>query len=303
MRLLPIIPAIFCVGALILSFLCLFAGSKPGFMEDYSVLNLNTSRIGQNLLNTSSSSSSSNPLSTLFHNITDPLVNDIKSDLNNWATSLAKDLGLKDFYSAHLMDYCEGSYTPGPVPNVTLSKSKIERNVTYCSNRTAMFAFDPKASLQKSLNETGLGVTLDQLNWPKALDDGIRALRTAFKAAFVLYCMGVGFIFVTLVACLFWTSACSDGGRGTALLEIILASLAFITLGIASAVMTAIGVKGNTIIDKYGKSIGVSADRGNGFMGLTWAATGLMVLAAILGCVGCCMKRNRHKVKRVGEKP
>lgn len=36
---------------------------------------LNTSRIGQNLINTTSSSSSSNPISALFHNLTDPLVN------------------------------------------------------------------------------------------------------------------------------------------------------------------------------------------------------------------------------------
>jgi len=201
------------------------------------------------------------------------------------------------------MDYCSGSYTPGPVPNATLKKSKIHRNVTSCSNRTAMFSFDPTAALEKSLNDSGVPITLAQLNWPKDLEKGVRALRTAFKAAFVLYCVGIGFCFLTLIACTFWTSQCSDGGRGTAALEILLAALAFLTLGIASAIATAVGVKGNNIIDKYGKSIGVSADRGNGFMGLTWAATGLMVLAALVGCLGCCMKRNRKSVRPYGEKP
>jgi hypothetical protein len=40
MRLLPIVPVLLSIAALILAFLCLFAGSKPGFMEDYSVLNV-----------------------------------------------------------------------------------------------------------------------------------------------------------------------------------------------------------------------------------------------------------------------
>lgn len=280
-----------------------FPTSIPVLQRTDDCAQLNTSRIGQNLIKTSSGESHSNPLSTLLHNITDPLVNDLKGDLNNFAASLAKDLGLEDFYSAHLMDYCSGRYTPGPVPNATLKASKIDRNVTHCSNRTAMFAFDPKQALQKSLNETGLGVTLDQLDWPKALDDGIRALRTAFKAAFVLYCIGIGFTFTTLIACLFWTSGCSDGGRGTAAIEIVLAGFAFLSLGIASAIMTAVGVKGDSVIDKYGKPIGVSADRGNGYLGLTWAATALMVICSILGCAGCCMKRNRQTVRRVGEKP
>ena len=38
MRLLAIVPMVLCTVALILSLLCLFAGSKKGFMEDYAVL-------------------------------------------------------------------------------------------------------------------------------------------------------------------------------------------------------------------------------------------------------------------------
>jgi len=301
MRLLPIFPVLLSVGALILAFLCLFAGSKPGFMEDFSIVNLNVSRIGQNLI--ADRTTSNNPLTNLLHNLTDPILKPLEADLNNFAASLAKDLGLKDFYSAHLMDYCSGSYTPGPVPNATLKKSKIDRNVTYCSNRTAMFQFDPTAALQKSLNDSGAPITLKQLNWPKDIEDGIKALRTAFKAAFVLYCMGIGFCFLTLLASAFWTTARSDGGRGTAAVEILLATMAWLCLGIASAIATAVGVKGDKIIDKYGKPVGVSADRGNGFLGLTWAATACMVLAALIGCAGCCMKRNRKTVRPYGEKP
>jgi len=165
-----------------------------------------------------------------------------------------------------------------------------------------MFSFDPTAALQKSLNDSGAPITLTQLNWPKDLEHGIKALRTAFKAMFILYCVGIGFIFLTLIASAIWTFL-RDGGRGTAALEIALATLAWLCLGISSAIATAIGVKGDKIIDKYGKPIGVSADRGNGFLAMTWVATACMVLAALIGCAGCCLKRNRKTVRPYGEKP
>lgn len=38
MRLLALVPAVFTAAALVLSFLCLFAGHKKGFMEDYAVV-------------------------------------------------------------------------------------------------------------------------------------------------------------------------------------------------------------------------------------------------------------------------
>jgi general stress protein CsbA len=38
MRILAVLPTVFCTVALVLSFLCLFAGSKKGFMEDYAIV-------------------------------------------------------------------------------------------------------------------------------------------------------------------------------------------------------------------------------------------------------------------------
>lgn len=158
-----------------------------------------------------------------------------------------------------------------------------------------MFAFDPTAALQRSLNESGVDITLADLNWPADLEKGISALRVATKAAFVLYCIGIVFAFLTALVAVFWMVS---GGRMSASLEIFMAIMAFLTLGIASGITTAVAVKGNSVIDKYGKPIGVSADRGNGFLGLTWAATALMFVCSILGCVGCFTKRNRKNVKQ-----
>ena len=43
------------------------------------------------------------------------------------------------------------------MPNATISKSDISKNVTDCSNRTAMYNFDPRQMIQRELNESGHG--------------------------------------------------------------------------------------------------------------------------------------------------
>lgn len=54
MRLSALIPVVLSIAALILSFLCLFAGSKKGFMDSYAVVTVSTlsllSRISQSIL-------------------------------------------------------------------------------------------------------------------------------------------------------------------------------------------------------------------------------------------------------------
>jgi len=272
-------------------------------MEDYSIIALNTSRIGQNLVHLGSNSQSSNPLVSILKNLTKPLTTDISNDLNTAAASLAHTVGVHDFYSAHMLDYCEGSFEPGPVPNATLKASKISRNVTHCSNRTASFDFDPSAALQRTLNQTHTGVTLSDLGWPDDLDKGIRALRDSVRVTFALYCIGIGFAFFAMVAFAFWMFGPSTGGgRGGPLVGMALAFVSLFALGIASAIVTAVVVKGNNVIDKYGKAIGVQAERGNSYLALTWASTALMFLATLLGCVGICFGRRKHKVRQYGEK-
>jgi hypothetical protein len=46
MRFSALLPIAFIATAFVLTFLCLFAGSSRGFMQDYAILTLNTSRLG-----------------------------------------------------------------------------------------------------------------------------------------------------------------------------------------------------------------------------------------------------------------
>ncbi|KAH0147843.1 hypothetical protein KCU67_g11688, partial [Aureobasidium melanogenum] len=82
-----LIPVIFGLGAFVLTMLCIFAGSKPDFMQDYSIVTLNTSRIGTNVFNTTSgrSDSDSNIFSSIWDNITSSIDSSINSDINSLA--------------------------------------------------------------------------------------------------------------------------------------------------------------------------------------------------------------------------
>jgi len=330
MRLLPIVPFILALVAFILGFLCIFAGNNIGFMQDYAVLTLNISRIGQDISVSSFldkrqdsildsiqdigsdikdqasevSDSVEEAIEGKVSNITDAIQDEAQELANDAAASIAKGLGLRDFYTVHILNYCQGYYTPGPVKNATVDD--IDKNVTSCKDPSAMFAFDPTEALVANLNETGqlsedrAEQILEAINWPESLQDGLDDLSALFKAQFVLYCIAIGFTFLTLLACIFWFL--KDGRLGP-LTNIVFASLAFLFMGIASAIGTAIAVKGANTINKYGNRIGIEGQRGNGFLGLTWAATGCLFVAAIAGCVGCFGVRKRSTKPYHGEKP
>ncbi|KAH0290672.1 hypothetical protein M436DRAFT_41631 [Aureobasidium namibiae CBS 147.97] len=290
-----LIPVIFGLAALVLTLLCIFAGSKPSFMQDYSIITLNTSRIGQNVFNTTASTNSD---SNIFSQIWDNVTNSIESSINTDIHSFAKELGLHDFYSAHLLDYCEGYYTPTAVPNATLSKSDIGINVTACSNRTSFFHFDPTTALQRELNKTGTGITLEELHWPSAVNSGIRALRIAQKAAFLLYCISAGLI---ILATAFSLLSFFVHGRLSAFVDILLWTLAFFAALLASAITTAVAVKAAHVVNEHGRDVGVTAKRGGKFTALTWVATGLCGLNVFVWVFECLRgKRRRNGESFVG---
>lgn len=69
--------------------------------------------------------------------------------------------------------------------------------------------------------------------------------------------------------------------------------LAFIFIGIASAISTAIIVKAVNSMNKYGHVIGVAAYKGASFLGMTWGATAVMLLASTISIAQCCAGRRK----------
>ncbi|KAI4138343.1 MAG: hypothetical protein L6R39_006835 [Caloplaca ligustica] len=218
--------------------------------------------LGRLTLNTSKSSSS----------LLNTIENSVKGEVNDLVADIARKLNIHDFYSAHLLDYCEGYYTPGAIANATNDPHK---NVTRCSNHTAMFHFDPTSAIQKELKP---GINLTDLHWPSAIKDAVHAVEIASKIMFVLYCIGVA---ATGLALLGAFLGVLSGGRIAALFNNALSLLAMLALGIASAIVSAIMSKIVNEVNKHGTDVGVTANKGKTFLGMTWAATGLMFVAAI----------------------
>jgi hypothetical protein len=61
--------------------------------------------------------------------------------------------------------------------------------------------------------------------------------------------------------------------------------LGFIALGTSSAIATVISLKFVDLINRHGQNIGVSASRGEKFLGMTWAAVGLLLIAIFISLV------------------
>ncbi|KAL8874173.1 MAG: hypothetical protein Q9198_006921 [Flavoplaca austrocitrina] len=262
MRLTALFPLLCTLVAFILTLLCIFAGSKGGYIEQADIFTLNTSMLGRTTLDTTENSSS----------LLDSIGNSIKGEVNDLIGDFAKALNIHDFYSAHLLNYCEGYFTPGPVANKTVDPDK---NVTQCSNRTALFHFDPTAAIQRELKP---GISLADLEWPSTIQDAVHAVEVASKAMFVLYCVGVAATGLALLGA--FVGVFSDG-RAAPLANNALASLALLSLGIASAIVTVIMSKVVHEVNKHGDDIGISAAKGTTFLGMTWAATVLMAIAAV----------------------
>lgn len=193
-----------------------------------------------------------------------------------------------------MLDYCYGQYTPAEVANATVSQSDISKNVTGCSQSQAMYKFDPTRIVEDALNKsTGTNVTLEDLNWPTDIQNGIKALNALMAAMFVLYVIAICLVFVALLAAVFAVIA---SGRLSACVNFLIATLAFIAIGLASALVTAVMVKATNLINQYGNDIGIEAKKGSKFLALTWAATALMFIVLLAWIVEFCVgRRNKNR--------
>ncbi|KAF2674747.1 hypothetical protein BT63DRAFT_420033 [Microthyrium microscopicum] len=212
----------------------------------------------------------------------------------------AEEVGLQDFYMYHVKDYCSGQYTPTEVPNATYPLSKIERNVTECEQ---YLHWVPGDTVQAILNKTGLSkvnVTLDTIHWPTKLDDEVRKAEGLLNATMWLYVIVIIFAglaaLVSLIAVIWPEKLRIVTGTGL----VVLTLLGFVVAAIVSIIVTAAAVMVDNAVKDLATVIGVVSTRGDGFLGLTWAATGCLFIASILGSFTCCAGRKKKRVPKHG---
>ncbi|KAF5989999.1 hypothetical protein FBULB1_358 [Fusarium bulbicola] len=295
-RFFVLLPLVLSMVAFILSMLCLFAGHKEGFMEEYSVARLNTSMIGHNVLDTDSDASSNDNDEDdgFFGKVTDKwneVKDDVKGKINDItgdvADKLADTIGISEWYSIHVMATCDGQYKP----NATSPGAGY--NVTNCTNSAPEKRFNLTEMLDKQLEVGPFQLNLADINWPDDIQDSIDLLNTALLVTFVFYVLAVGFSGLAMVA--------SAGAfflfarRGINAVNVILSGLAALVLLIASILVTVAGKKGVNKINDVGDGVGLSATVGNKFLALTWAAAALMIIAAIYWVMHLCLMRRERK--------
>jgi hypothetical protein len=284
MRFSAIFPLLCSIAALTLTLLCLFAGSSKSFLPNAELLTLNTSRLGHtSLFNTSDGDGG------FLSNLINGIEGDINNLINNATSDIAAAFDLHDFYAAHIMNYCEGYYEGNDTAGA-------KENITHCSNRTAFFHFDPTQIIE---NELAPGLNLSDLHWPSEIKDAVKTIEVSSKVMFVFYIIGIIFAGFAVLGAMWGVFA---NGRLSALVNFLLDILAFLFIGIASAISTAIIVKVVNATNKYGADIGLAAYKGTEFLGMTWAATAVMLLASFMWIAECCAGRRRTR-RGAGEKP
>ncbi|KAJ6012103.1 hypothetical protein N7499_012927 [Penicillium canescens] len=183
-----------------------------------------------------------------------------------------------DFYSIHIMSYCQGELgTTDPSAGVT-------RNVTTCSSRTILFAFDPTQAWPKEVTHGA------ELDWPRVIADDFHAFRMTSRAMAVLYCMGVGAIGAVLIGRVFETFM-PWGGQG--LFEFWFLILGTFSISIASVIATVIAFDFVSLINAHGEGSNVSAHYGDKFLGMTWASAGLLLAGSVASFVNVFIRAAR----------
>lgn len=142
----------------------------------------------------------------------DNLVNDIQEGINDLLNDVTSDiadaLNLPDFYRVHVMEYCQGAYTP----NATVDDPGT--NTTKCSNQTTFFHFEPSKIVEDALPS---GITLEDIHWPDEITNTERTIKVATNAMFVCYIIGIAFAGVGILTAI-W--AILSGGRLSGLVNL-----------------------------------------------------------------------------------
>lgn len=140
--------------------------------------------------------------------------------------------------------------------------------------------FDISGQLGKELQLGHLHLDLSAIGWPSGVQDGLNSLSTAISALFVFYIVGTvaaGLAILSSLGALFLRSS-----RFASLSNWGLLSVSFLSLLIASVIVTIVQVKAVKLINKDGNDIGLYASKGGKYLILTWAAVVVLFLAGVV---------------------
>lgn len=314
LRLFIALPLIITGIAFILSVLCVFAGSKPGMMDDYAVFSLNTSRIGENVLaelngaiksadlKFKRSEPATAPMATITPAPTTmitmaprDILSDIqslntkgsskaesaKSALSSKATSVKSDVASKASSAESAAKSAANS-----------AIASVQDKVVELVNKAFRAAIDGMHlediyNIHISSSCVGTYVYKDGKNYTYGDTKNLDQLRPRIDS-----CEGHSAVNpFNLVKGIYWVGFLAAGvaflmgivgiimpTKKLALINIFGTLPSVIFMGLASAVTHGIGVGAKHLVGFIGDKIGVTGTLGSKFIQLTWTATIMLLI-------------------------
>ncbi|PHH64832.1 hypothetical protein CDD81_3898 [Ophiocordyceps australis] len=274
-RLAILLPLVFALVSFVLTTIALFSGYQQGTLEDYDVVRLNTSGIGHDLFNGKKDGEKQDEekkdgilggIEQWWDDAKDGARDKLNGITGDAADKLLDKLGVSQWYSLHIMDSCQGEFTP-------------TFNVTNCTSSTPSHRFNLTAVLDHPVTIGPITINLATLDWAQSLQDKIDLLNSALLGLFIVYVIAMSFSALSMLASL--ATLFLPAKRRLVLANLALASLAALACLVGSIITTIVGSKGVSEINKRGERFGVQAARGSKFYIISWIATGLMLGAAL----------------------
>ncbi|KAE8351085.1 actin cortical patch SUR7/pH-response regulator pali [Aspergillus coremiiformis] len=194
-----------------------------------------------------------------------------------YTSNIANGTGMRDFYSIYVMSYCEGFLNPD------------SRTVTECSHRSVLFSFNATEAISTDAGNT---TSLSRLGWPSSITEDLRTFSATSRSMGVFYSIGIGLAGLAVLERLWF--GIFKGPRQT-VVEVSSLMLSFAMFSIPSIIATVIALQFISLINHHGKESGVTATYGQQFLGMTWAAVGLLLVGGMVSLLTVLVDRGRSE--------
>ncbi|KAM0815588.1 putative SUR7 protein [Seiridium cardinale] len=280
MRTFALLSSVFSLSAFILSLLCLFAGSQPGFLDNGDILTIRFSSAGK-----------------------DYLLNDISgsnSSLGSEVGSMASAVGISDWYAIHVLNYCRG-----------YDANSTSAATEFCSTNVPFFSFDLsqtidaqfKDKLNISLGGKDNGVNLSASASSSQIKSIFLKAETAYKVVFFMLCMGIAASGVEIIISLVVVAIDSrklSHGTMISCINMGLSVVSSFALGLAAGIITGTMVVFVDAINAQNSDLGLEANKGITFLWMIWSSTVLMLVVVCVWLVDYMTERSALRRRALG---
>ncbi|KAF1981098.1 hypothetical protein K402DRAFT_408708 [Aulographum hederae CBS 113979] len=238
---------------------------------------------------------STSPFAAPIQNMTQEAMLRFRSALNNdiniLIESMMNGLGVYDYYDFNLLNYCFGKYD-----NVT-EPGKIKKVQQGCANVASVRHFNLAEPLTRAMREGGQTVILPPIPVPKAVFNLIPTIELMTGGIFGLYLLAILFGFGAIVL-----SAMGIVNEDLVTVNILASIVSTVMILMVSAIVTSCVVALRSMMNSFHELLRVEFLMYDEFMGLTWGATSMGIVASFMWPLIAVLRWNTARKERVRRK-